>query len=149
LRDRMSELPSLVGELLARLGAPERELSAKALSRLQSHSWPGNLRELQATLERALVEAGPEPLKASHLRFKSPVRASGQAAPLRLNPRQLHLVESLTPGQVVKNADHAASWGISPATAWRDLVGLAKAGLLVAEGKGRGAIYRAPARTEG
>ncbi|MEZ6183380.1 MAG: sigma 54-interacting transcriptional regulator [Planctomycetota bacterium] len=147
LRERKGEIPALARALLTRLGAPDRELSAKALARLESHTWPGNLRELQATLERALVEAGPEPLKAAHLRFKAPLRPGGEE-PMRLNSRQLHLVETLTPGQVVKNADHAVAWGISPATAWRDLVGLAKAGLLVAEGKGRGAIYRAPARTE-
>lgn len=142
LRERGHELEDLVQALLARLGEPKRKLTAKAMARLQAYTWPGNLRELQASLERALVEAGSETLQARHFRFKAPIRKMGET-PLRLNSRQLHVVSTLLPGQVLRNADHAAAWGVSPATAWRDLVGLAKAGLLHAEGKGRGALYRA------
>jgi len=142
LRERGHELESLVQALLTRLGEPERKLTAKAMARLTAYTWPGNLRELQASLERAMVEAGSETLQARHFRFKAPIRRLGEA-PLRLNSRQLHVVSTLLPGQVLRNADHAAAWGVSPATAWRDLVGLAKAGLLHAEGKGRGALYRA------
>ncbi|MBL4847348.1 MAG: sigma-54-dependent Fis family transcriptional regulator [Planctomycetes bacterium] len=144
LREREHELETLVHALLTRLGEPERELTAKAMARLRAYTWPGNLRELQAVLERALVEAGSETLQARHFRFRARIRPPGET-PLRLNSRQLHVVSTLLAGQVLRNTDHAKSWGVSPATAWRDLTGLVKAGLLRAEGKGRGALYRAVA----
>ena len=56
LRDRPEDIPMLARALLARL-APNRRLrlSAKALTRLGDHAFPGNVRELRNVLERALV----------------------------------------------------------------------------------------------
>jgi len=46
-------------EDLARLDADERaraiELPAAAIAALRAHDWPGNFRELEAVLERALL----------------------------------------------------------------------------------------------
>jgi two-component system response regulator HydG len=46
-------------EELARMGADERaraiELPASAIAELRAHDWPGNFRELEAVLERALL----------------------------------------------------------------------------------------------
>ncbi len=36
---------------------------------LQSHSWPGNIRELSNTLERAVILAGVPPITSEHLSF--------------------------------------------------------------------------------
>ena len=63
LRSRLDDLPRLTARLVERLseerGIPPRELSPEALERLRAHSWPGNLRELENALERALVLAPP------------------------------------------------------------------------------------------
>ena len=139
LRERKGELGALTRGILNRLGAGERELTAGALELIESHPWPGNLRELQACLERGLLEAGGDALRARHLRLEG--RAQEQST-LRLNARQLHVVSTLRPGQSLRSGEHASQWTISPATAWRDLTGLVSAGLLEAEGKGRGALYR-------
>jgi hypothetical protein len=140
LRERRAEIRALIRGLLDRLGAAEREVTAKAMARLEAYPWPGNLRELQASLERALLEADGDTLRARHFRLEAPARLSGE--PLRLNPRQLHVMTTLTPGRALRTGDHAANWSVSAATAWRDLTGLVKAGVLQAEGKGRGAVYR-------
>ena len=59
LRARLEDLEELSARMIAtgaaRLGVPERRLSAGALERLRAHAWPGNLRELENALERALV----------------------------------------------------------------------------------------------
>lgn len=59
LRARAEDLPLFCERILAvaagRLGLPARSLSAGALERLAQHRWPGNLRELENALERALV----------------------------------------------------------------------------------------------
>ena len=137
LRERREDLPSLVTDLLVSLGAGERELSAGALETLLKHPWEGNLRELEACLERALIGA-PEKILARHLYLEAPRR---QPSPSRLNPRQLQLLDELAPGDWIKAGDYAERRGVSTATAWRDLANLVAQGFMVAQGKGRGAAY--------
>lgn len=61
LRARLEELSTLVTRLLQRLcalqGDTQPELSAQAWELLRSHAWPGNLRELEAQLRGALINA--------------------------------------------------------------------------------------------
>jgi two-component system response regulator AtoC len=78
LRERCEEIEPLSRRFLARhaarLGLPEKPLSAAALQLLLGWRWSGNVRELENALERALVlsegpeiepEALPEELRAS------------------------------------------------------------------------------------
>src|SRR5205807_1620737 len=75
LRERGDDLPLLVQHYLRRfsreLGRQVHDISAGAMERLRSYSWPGNIRELQSTLKQALLQASgtvllpgflPEPL---------------------------------------------------------------------------------------
>jgi DNA-binding NtrC family response regulator len=59
LRERPDDLPALLdGWLAARaatLGRPKPSPTARQLKALRLHSWPGNLRELAAVAERAVV----------------------------------------------------------------------------------------------
>lgn len=61
LRQRLGDIPLLVEHFLRSL-APERpkQLSAAALRLLQTYHWPGNIRELQNVLRRALALAEQE-----------------------------------------------------------------------------------------
>ncbi len=60
----------LVGEVAGRLGVPARSLSDSAIEALTAHAWPGNFRELENALERALVLGGGEgPLLGQHFDF--------------------------------------------------------------------------------
>ncbi len=59
LRDRLGDLP-ILASLFARnfaekLGCESVELSQTEVDRLSSYSWPGNIRELQNVVERALI----------------------------------------------------------------------------------------------
>jgi DNA-binding NtrC family response regulator len=59
LRERMDDLPDLVTHYLhllgGELGRQIPELDDAVLKRLADYDWPGNIRELRNTLERALV----------------------------------------------------------------------------------------------
>ncbi|MEW6073140.1 MAG: sigma 54-interacting transcriptional regulator [Planctomycetota bacterium] len=76
LRERREDLPELVRLVLRRLpvaapgGIPS--LSAAAWRRLAEHDWPGNLRELRATLERAAFAARGGEIQPGHLGLDLP-----------------------------------------------------------------------------
>ncbi|MGH9885085.1 MAG: sigma-54 interaction domain-containing protein, partial [bacterium] len=59
LRDRADDVPLLVAffqqKLAKKLGKPERKVSNETMRRLASYAWPGNIRELQNVIERAVV----------------------------------------------------------------------------------------------
>jgi DNA-binding NtrC family response regulator len=59
LKDRAEDVPVLARRFLEReceaLGRPLRLLSTEALEALVSHPWPGNVRQLEQTLRRAMV----------------------------------------------------------------------------------------------
>ena len=61
LRERTEDIPLLAGFLLAKLGARmggrTARLSEEALEALSSYHYPGNVRELENMLERALIYA--------------------------------------------------------------------------------------------
>ena len=61
LRDRLEDIPELVRHFLARISAEEgkriRAISADALKLLGGHRWPGNVRQLENAVFRAVVLA--------------------------------------------------------------------------------------------
>ncbi len=73
LRDRLEDIPALVREFLARHGAPEGKIGAEALQQLGRYSYPGNVRELEHALERALILAGSDTIGPEHLSFVRPL----------------------------------------------------------------------------
>ena len=86
LRDRREDIPLLAPHLLERLGRaldPPRTnvgLSQEAMRRLMAYSWPGNVRQLENVLERALaLSPGRAQLDASDL--PDEVQALGDQPP--------------------------------------------------------------------
>jgi two-component system NtrC family response regulator len=55
LRDRVEDIPTLVQHFLERFGAANRKVSKKAMAALAAYPWPGNIRELENTIERAAI----------------------------------------------------------------------------------------------
>lgn len=65
LAERREDIPDLVDYFLDQIststGLPRRQIGADALAVLQSHSWPGNVRQLRNNVERLLILAGGDP----------------------------------------------------------------------------------------
>ena len=58
LRDRMDDLPQLIGDLIRHgeaLGRPPLELTPQAVDCLMAYQWPGNVRELANLIERLSI----------------------------------------------------------------------------------------------
>ncbi len=68
LRDRMEELPALCEEFLkrhsSRLGRKISSISSESIDLLLKYPWPGNIRELENVIERAIVLSHDDSLQA-------------------------------------------------------------------------------------
>ncbi len=103
LRERREDLPLLCDAILARLcersAMPGLRLSAAAIERLRTHDFPGNVRELENVLERALALVSGSRIEADDLQFESGLRnreAAGSALPVAVGaPLPLALNEHL------------------------------------------------------
>jgi formate hydrogenlyase transcriptional activator len=64
LRERVDDIPLLVGYLVERYskkaGKKIKTISRKTLDLFQSYDWPGNIRELQNVVERAVILSDSE-----------------------------------------------------------------------------------------
>lgn len=76
LRERRSDIPKIALSVLDRINATlrrPRRLSQAALARLQGHSWPGNVRDLQNVLERSARMTKTDLIDADDLILTEPV----------------------------------------------------------------------------
>jgi two-component system nitrogen regulation response regulator NtrX len=65
LSDRREDIPELVEHFMDQIsqstGLPKRKIGADAMAVLQSHVWPGNVRQLRNNVERLMILAGGDP----------------------------------------------------------------------------------------
>lgn len=67
LRARREDLGILTAHVLSELGRPRVAIASAAARQLFSSEFPGNIRELRATLRSAVLLAGESPITAAHL----------------------------------------------------------------------------------
>ena len=76
LRERLEDLPALAERIIQRLaeqmGIAPPELGDCALKQLQAHSFPGNVRELENILERAMTLTSGPVIHAQDIRIQTP-----------------------------------------------------------------------------
>jgi len=84
LRERREDIPDLAAMILRRLArrmdAAAPELTAQALETLQQYSFPGNVRELENVLERALALCTGGVITAENLHLRSDIKAAAEPA---------------------------------------------------------------------
>jgi two-component system response regulator PilR (NtrC family) len=100
LRQRLEDLPALTTAILKRIAAGDgktAQLEKSALVALQNYSFPGNVRELENMLERALALSDGENITADDLQFPvswSAPSAEQQAAPSERKPQARSVKEA-------------------------------------------------------
>lgn len=65
--DVQAQAQALIDHFVARDRLPPRRLGSAAATRLGAHTWPGNLRELRALVQRLLVLGGDEQIEAEEI----------------------------------------------------------------------------------
>jgi len=105
LRAKKGDIPLLARHFLKFYGnkyfKPEAEFSTKALEKLCAYQFPGNVRELQYIIERAVIMADSEILQASDLVF-SPIESGIKILSEEENETKLSAVEKQTILRVIE-----------------------------------------------
>lgn len=129
LRDRITDIPMLVQYLIQKKSrelnkAVTPQLAPGSIDQLMSYHWPGNIRELENIVERALIKNQGDPLdfevnippdKKKALPFKSP--ASHAVLNLdQVNAIHIKRVLDITNGKIDGNGGAAALMGINANT---------------------------------
>jgi len=95
LRERREDVPLLVAhfikKLSAEVGRGVKGVSAEALQVLEQYHWPGNIRELENVIERAIVLGSSEQLEADALPANLRERRDRHDVPLELPAEGLDL----------------------------------------------------------
>jgi two-component system response regulator PilR (NtrC family) len=77
LRECRDDVPLIANAILERLGG-QSQLTSEAMAELQRYDFPGNIRELENVLERALALSGSKEISAADLQLHA-AEATGEA----------------------------------------------------------------------
>jgi two-component system, NtrC family, response regulator AlgB len=119
LRERSEDILLLIQHFLKKF-APDRtiEISPEALKLLTSYPWPGNIRELENVMERAVLLVKHETVDVSQLPPELQHPEEERAGLLSLEAIERQQIARVL--RVVTDLDEAAKvLGIDPATLWR------------------------------
>lgn len=82
LRDRREDIPALAFHFLnvlkAELGKDVNEISEDAMSALANYDWPGNVREMENTLHRAMILTADKVIRRAHLGAIAQMHGGGE-----------------------------------------------------------------------
>jgi transcriptional regulator with GAF, ATPase, and Fis domain len=114
LRERRQDIPVLVTHFVKtfsqRMGKPIRHIPPETLAAFSSYSWPGNIRELQNLIERAVIRSNdgvlPNPVPAVENNPVTPPQAQGTFSD---STRAAILHALRTTGWVIGGPDGAAA----------------------------------------
>ncbi|MDO9006672.1 MAG: sigma-54 dependent transcriptional regulator [Thiobacillus sp.] len=90
LRERVEDIPEMARFLLGKLGGADVKLDRDAEKALSAYAFPGNVRELENTLERALALCDNQHIQAADLNL-APALPATHAAPGSKYPLQDYL----------------------------------------------------------
>ena len=129
LRDRLEDIPLLAHHFLkhcsVKYGKNISRISEPAMTRMNKHPWPGNIRELQHALERAIILSNSSVLQPEDFNFNlTNVKENEQ--PLNLDQYNLEEVEKLLIRKVLKKyngniTQAAAELGLTRSSLYRRL----------------------------
>jgi DNA-binding NtrC family response regulator len=125
LRERREDIPLLANHFLERQRLQYRKLvtafSPNAMRALIDYEWPGNIRELEHTVERAVLLAQGDRLEAADLNLRSRDLAPGQLDELPLEEVERVLIQKALKRHHGNVSQAAEALGLSRSALYRRL----------------------------
>lgn len=130
LHERLEDIPLLANHFLkyyaSKYGKPVTKISDGAMTRMHKHPWPGNIRELQHAVERAIILSNTSVLQPEDFSLTASAARENDHNPLNLDQYNLEEVEKLLIRKVLKkyngNITQAASeLGLTRSSLYRRL----------------------------
>jgi DNA-binding NtrC family response regulator len=125
LRERREDIPLLAAHFLRRQAAqyrkPVQGVTPDAMRTMLDYEWPGNIRELEHTVERAVLLAGGEQVQVEDLNLRRPVEDTGSLEEMALEDVERVLIQKALrrhDGNVSQAAD---ALGLSRSALYRRL----------------------------
>jgi len=125
LRDRLDDIPQLAQFFLKRIvergATPARRFSADALHALVRHPWRGNVRELEHTVERAVLLASGEEIGPQDLFLGATAQGPALIERMTLDDAERHLIQRALARCGGNVSDAARELGLSRSALYRRL----------------------------
>jgi DNA-binding NtrC family response regulator len=130
LRERIEDIPLLANHFLKhysnRYGKNINKISEGSMTRMTKHQWPGNIRELQHALERAVILCNSSVLQPEDFTFATTNSREVDANGINLDQFNLDEVEKLLIRKVLKKfngniTQAAAELGLTRSSLYRRL----------------------------
>jgi DNA-binding NtrC family response regulator len=127
LREHTEDIPLLAHHFLAKYGAKYGKsvqgIGADALARLRVYAWPGNIRELENVLERAVIMVDGTELRAAHLPRLTPddSRESLDTGLISISEMEKNLIAKTLRATGGHRGKAAEALEISPVSLWRKI----------------------------
>jgi two-component system response regulator FlrC len=143
LRERPQDIAAIAFAMILRhsKGQPAPWLGGEALAMLKAHSWPGNIRELENVIRRALLLAnGAEMIAPQHIVFDQAARMASESAPAVADGGKLSNIVQISEARAIMatleacgghRANAARELGISERTLRYRLASFRDAGIAV------------------
>jgi len=125
LRERSDDIPDLLEHFMnvyvKKYRLPKKRVSISAIKRLKKHTWPGNIRELQHSVERAVILAEETTLQAQDffLAKSSPKDALLNVENLNLQERERILIRRVIDKHGGNISKAAKELGLTRASLYR------------------------------
>lgn len=130
LRERLEDIPLLANHFLEyyaqKYGKTVSKISDGAISRMQKHTWPGNIREIQHAIERAVIMSNSQVLQPGDFNLNAQPQQAADGDNVMLDQFKLEDVEKILIRKVLKkyngNITQAASeLGLTRSSLYRRL----------------------------
>lgn len=125
LRDRREDIPALANHFLRRYAARYRKtltaFDAGAMQMLLGHAWPGNIRELDHAIERAVLLAQADQVRAGDLGLRASATASARLEDMPLEDVEKLLIQKALARHGGNVSQAAQALGLSRSALYRRL----------------------------
>ncbi|MDX5325275.1 MAG: sigma-54 dependent transcriptional regulator [Bacteroidota bacterium] len=127
LRERVEDIPILAGHFMKRFAKkynkPYLRLTSRAVNTLQDYNWPGNIRELEHTIERTAILAEGEVIDESQLQINTSLPQHEEddmsVNTLNLEDMERHLIEKAIRKHKGNISKAASDLGLTRAALYR------------------------------